>query len=212
VAVSITACQSSSSKEGAKTSSAPAVDFSHKVQAEYAEGFRISYHENYKLLEILKPFQDKVDTLRYSLVPRALTDKVEVPDTYEIPIPVRSLIATSTTHIGLATMLDAKKVITGMVSAKYVYDADIRQRLEQGEVVGFTQGSLNKEKVVAMGPDLLMISGGQASQFDNYRVLRESGIDVLVHAEWLEAARVGMADGVTVLAVVCIKDQLAKQL
>src|SRR5699024_6216354 len=110
VSVSITTCHSSSSKAGAKTSSAPAVDFSHKVQAEYAEGFRISYHENYKLLEILKPFQDKVDTLRYSLVPRALTDKVEVPDTYEIPIPVRSLIATSTTHIGLATMLDARPI------------------------------------------------------------------------------------------------------
>ena len=207
----LSACQSSASKQQDQTSSSSAVNFSHKVQAEYAEGFRISYHENYKLLEILKPFQDKVDTLRYSLVPRKLVDKVEVPNTYEIPIPVRSLVATSTTHIGLADMLDAKEIITGMVSAKYVYDAEIREGLEQGDIVGFSEGSINKEKVVAMGPDLLMISGGQSSQFDNYRVLRDSGIDVLVNAEWLETTPLGKAEWVKVLAALLNKEQQANK-
>ena len=207
----LSACQSSASKEEAQASSPSATDFPHKVQAEYAEGFRISYHKNYKLLEILKPFQDKVDTLRYSLVPRELADSVEVPNTYEIPIPVRSLIATSTTHIGLAAMLDAKKVITGMVSAKYVYDAEIREGIEQGDIVGFSEGSINKEKVVAMGPDLLMISGGQSSQFDNYRVLRDSGIDVLVNAEWLETTPLGKAEWVKVLAALLNKEQRANK-
>ena len=163
------------------------------------------------MLEILKPFQDKVDTLRYSLVPRKLVDKVEVPNTYEIPIPVRSLVATSTTHIGLADMLDAKEIITGMVSAKYVYDAEIREGLEQGDIVGFSEGSINKEKVVAMGPDLLMISGGQSSQFDNYRVLRDSGIDVLVNAEWLETTPLGKAEWVKVLAALLNKEQQANK-
>ena len=210
-ALSITACQSSASKEEAQASSSTSVNFSHKVEAEYAKGFRISYHENYKLLEILKPFQDKVDTLRYSLVPRKLMDEVEVPDAYEIPIPIRSLIATSTTHIGLAAMLEAKDIITGMVSAKYVYDSDIRRRLEQDKIVGFPAESLNKEKVVAMGPDVLMISGGQSSQFDSYRVLRESGIDVFVNAEWLETTPLGKAEWVKVLAALLDKEQLANE-
>src|SRR5699024_12858900 len=105
IIVAVAGCQSSA-KEGKDVSSFQAayVDFSHQVEAEYAEGFRISYHHNYKLLEILKPCQDRVDTLRYSLVPRELVDKVQAPRTCEIPIPIRSLVATSTAHIGFIEM------------------------------------------------------------------------------------------------------------
>ncbi|NIT61776.1 MAG: hypothetical protein GWN00_37925, partial [Aliifodinibius sp.] len=106
------------------------VQFADSVHAEYAEGFRITYHENYKLLEILKPFQDQVDTLRYSLVPHEIIDEVEVKHTTEIPIPIHSLLTTSTTHIGLAEMLNATDILTGMVGADYVYSEEIRNRLE----------------------------------------------------------------------------------
>src|SRR5699024_4983988 len=102
---------------GSKTE---AVYFPYKVQADYAEGFRISYHKNYKLLEILKPFQDRVDTLRYALVPREIYDSVEVNNTFRIPIPVRSIIATSSTHIALTDMLDANEIVTGVAGADYV--------------------------------------------------------------------------------------------
>ena len=212
IIVAVAGCQSSA-KEGKDVSSfqAAAVDFSHQVEAEYAEGFRISYHKNYKLLEILKPFQDRVDTLRYSLVPRELVDKVQVPQAHEIPIPVRSLVTTSTTHIGFIEMLDATEVITGIASAQYVYSKDIRHRLQEGDIVGFPQDALNKEKVVAMNPDLLMISGGQSSQFDNFRVLRESGISVLVNAEWLETTPLGKAEWVKVVAALLNREELANK-
>lgn len=190
---------------------ADAVQFSHQVQAQYAEGFQITYHDNYKLLEILKPFQDQTDTLRYSLVPRSLTDKVKIKNTIEIPIPVRSLIATSTTHIGVVQMLDSEEVITGIAGAGYVYNKNINRRLKQGHIVSLSQGELNKEKVLAMNPDLLMISGGQSSQFDNYQVLMDSGISVLVNSEWLETNPLGKAEWVKVMAALLNKEQLAME-
>lgn len=191
--------------------SEPTVNFPHKVTAEYAEGFRISYRDNYKLLEILKPFQDQVDTLRYSLVPREIADRVKVENTEEIPIPVRSVIATSTTHIALTDMLDANDVITGIVGPDYVYNKEIRQRLNEGAITGLPMGELNKEKVLAMQPDLLMISGGQSSQFDNYRVLMDSGINLLVNSEWLETTPLGKAEWVKVMAALLDKEQLANK-
>lgn len=212
-ALLVASCQSSASKEqsnppGSKTE---AVDFTHKAEAEYAEGFRISYHGNYKLLEILNPFQDRIDTLRYSLVPREIADQVKVENTEEIPIPVRSLVATSATHIALTDMLDANKMVTGMVGADYVYTPEIRQRIEQGVIIGFTEGELNKEKVLALDPDLLMISGGQSSRLDNYRVLMDSGIDLLVNSEWLETTPLGKAEWVKVMAALTNKEKLANE-
>ncbi|WP_445664831.1 ABC transporter substrate-binding protein [Fodinibius sp. AD559] len=187
------------------------VQFADSVHAEYAEGFQITYHENYKLLEILKPFQDQVDTLRYSLVPRNIANEVEVENTREIPIPINNLLATSTTHIGLAKMLDATDIITGMVGADYVYSEDIRNRLEKGELVSLPQGELNKEKILSMDPDLLMISGGQSSQFDNVKILMDSDIDVMVNSEWLETTPLGKAEWVKVLAALLNKESLANE-
>lgn len=208
----LSACQSSASKEhSVKNTEAEAVDFPYKVQADYAEGFRISYHKNYKLLEILKPFQDKVDTLRYSLVPRELEEEVKVENTEEILIPVRSLIATSTTHIALTDMLDANEVIKAVVTPNLVYSKEIRKRIEGGAIAGFPQGRLNKEKVLALNPDLLMISGGQSSQFDNYQVLMDSGIALLVNSEWLETTPLGKAEWMKVVAALLDKEQQANE-
>ncbi|MDZ7682542.1 MAG: ABC transporter substrate-binding protein [Fodinibius sp.] len=192
-------------------SSADSVHFTNQVHAQYAKGFCISYHKNYKLLEILKPFQDQVDTLRYSLVPQEIIDKVDVENTEEIPIPVTSLIATSTTHIGLTEMLNANDVITGMVGAEYVYNEKIQQRLKEDAITSFPMGEFNKEQALAMDPDLLMISGGQSNQFDNYQVLMDSGIGVMVNSEWLEKTPLGKAEWIKVMAALLNKEALANR-
>ncbi len=185
------------------------IQFADSVHAEYAEGFQISYHENYKLLEILKPFQDRVDTLRYSLVPRDIANEVEVKNTTEIPIPITSLLTTSTTHIGLTEMLNATDILIGMVGADYVYSKDIRNRLEESKMISLPQGELNKEKILSMDPDLLMLSGGQSSQFDNVKILMDSDVDVMINSEWLETTPLGKAEWVKVLAALLNKEQLA---
>lgn len=211
VALFSSACNHTSEKSKTGKVDSSAVTFSHRVEVEYAEGFRISYHDNYKLLEILNPFQNRVDTLRYSLVPRELTKEVDVSNAREIAIPVRSMITTSTTHIGLTDMLNANDVITGMVGAEYVYNDEIRTQLEAGKITGFPMGEFNKEQALALGPDILMISGGQSSQFDNYRVLIDSGIDVLVNSEWLETTPLGKAEWVKVMAALLNKEKLANE-
>ncbi|TYP94994.1 iron complex transport system substrate-binding protein [Fodinibius salinus] len=205
-------CQSADPPQDSQQSATvDSVRFSHQVHAKYADGFQISYHQNYKLLEILKPFQDQVDTLRYSLVPREIADQIQVKNTEEIAIPVRSLIATSTTHLGLTEMLNINGIITGMVGAEYVYNRQIRNRFKEGKITRFTSGEFNKEQAMAMQPDLLMISGGESSQFDNYRVLMESGIDVMVNSEWLETTPLGKAEWVKVMAALVNKEKLANQ-
>lgn len=205
-------CGSDDSKE-LKTDSLnqPAVTFEDSVVVTYARGFRISYHENYKLLEVLNPYQDRMDTLRYVLKPRSVQLDTVFRDAQVVDIPVRSMIATSTTHIALTEMLDANDVITGMVGAEYVYSPEIRNRLEEGKITSFNQGEFNKEQALAMQPDLVMVSAGQSSQFDDYRVLMESGINVLINSEWLETTPLGKAEWVKMMAALLNKESLANR-
>lgn len=203
------ACQSEHPDQTQPAVTADSVHFPHKVQAEYARGFRISYHKNYKLIEIIKPFQDQVDTLRYALVPRELSHDVQVEGVEEVAIPIESLLATSATHIGLAEMLGAINIITGMAGADYVYNKKVWQGIEEGNITSLPQGELNKEEVLSLEPDLMMISGGQSSQFDNYKVLMDSDINVMVNSEWLETTPLGKAEWVKVLAALLNKEKLA---
>ncbi|HKL19871.1 MAG TPA: ABC transporter substrate-binding protein [Halalkalibaculum sp.] len=206
------ACSGEKSREAqAIHASQATVSFKDTVEVKYASGFRISYRDNYKLLEILNPYQDRTDTLRYVLKPREIQLDTTFRNAQVIDIPVRTMIATSTTHIALTEMLNANEIITGMVGAEYAYSSEIRQRLKQGKITGFNQGEFNKEQALAMQPDLIMVSAGQSSQFDDYRVLMESGIDVLINSEWLETTPLGKAEWVKMMAALLNKEVLANE-
>jgi iron complex transport system substrate-binding protein len=98
-----------------------------------------------------------------------------------------------------------------MVGAEYAYSSDIRQALDKGNITPFAQGEFNNEVALNMNPDLLMISAGQASQYDNYRLLVEAGIAVFVNAEWLETTPLGKAEWVKVMGLLLEKEELANE-
>lgn len=186
-------------------------NFTDTTNVKYAEGFRISYHGNFKLLEILNPYQDRTDTLRYILTPKDVEPDTTIEDAQTVEIPIKSIIATSATHIGLTDMLEANDIITGMVGADYIYNKEIRKRINEDKIVSFPEGEFNKEEALALGPDLVMVSGGQSSQFDDYQVLMDSDISVLLNSEWLETTPLGKAEWVKVLAALLNKEKLANE-
>ncbi len=181
------------------------------LQVHFAEGFSLNEYPDYSVVNIFNPFQDQSDTLRYVLVPRGNTPPDTYPQAQIIETPIRSMIATSTTHIALTEMLDANDVIKGMVGAKYAYSQDIREGLQDGQITSFTRGEFNNEVALNMNPDLVMISAGQVSQYDNYRLLVDSGIAVFVNAEWLETTPLGKAEWVKVMGLLLDKEERANR-
>ncbi|MDZ7694181.1 MAG: ABC transporter substrate-binding protein [Balneolaceae bacterium] len=132
-------------------------------------------------------------------------------DDQVIEVPIQSMIATSTTHLALTDILNANNIIEGVTQPDYVYNPDIRKGLQTGRVEGFTGGEFNKELALALNPNLIMVSGGQASLFDNYRVLLDSGINILVNSEWLEKTPLGKAEWIKVMGVLLNKEELANR-
>ncbi|MGB3780088.1 MAG: ABC transporter substrate-binding protein [Tunicatimonas sp.] len=175
---------------------------------QHAQGFDVDYTETYPTLSI----HTSADTTRYALIPTN-TPSSASPSSGFIPIrtPVRRLVVTSTTHLGLVELLDARDCLVGLGQADYVYEADVRRRVEQGQIQEVAVGgSLNVESVLALQPDLVMVSanpGGTAS----YQPLINAGIPVVVNAEWQEASPLGKAEWVKLLAVLLGKESVANE-
>ena len=201
----LTHCTAPQPTEAPSTATTQSTD---TVNIRYARGFSINYDHPYPVLRI----HGSADTMRYALLPTNAAPSETLPSaTMLTRTPVRRLVVTSTTHLGLVELLDARDVLVGIGQADYVFDADVRHRVEQGQIQEVAVGgSLNVESVLALQPDLVMVSanpGGSAS----YQPLINAGIPVVVNAEWQEASPLGKAEWVKLLAVLLGKEAVANE-
>lgn len=179
------------------------------VQVQHAQGFAVDYSGAYPTLLL----HGSADTTRYALLPNgASPPKTASSATVPIRTPVQRLVVTSTTHLGLVELLDARDCLVGIGQADYVYDDDIRSRAEQGQLQEVSAGgNLNIEAILALQPDLVMVSASPGVATSQYQPLISAGIPVIVNAEWQEASPLGKAEWVKLLAVLLGKETLANQ-
>ncbi len=179
------------------------------MQVQYAQGFTVDYTEAPPTLSLY----GSADTMRYALL-RSDATPPESPSsvTMRIRTPVQRLVVTSTTHLGLVELLDARDRLVGIGQVDYVYDTEVRRRVVQGQIQEVsTGGNLNIEAVLALQPDLVMVSASPGVATSQYQPLLNAGIPVIVNAEWQEASPLGKAEWVKLLALLLGKEKLANQ-
>jgi len=183
-----------------------------QVAIRYAKGFTIRYSGPYKFVSIISPFDKSVDTVRYVLVPRGTPAPKGYAASQVIDIPLRSIVAMSSMHVGLAEFLGAEDLIVGLGNLKYVSSPKVIQRIDAGKVreVGRDQ-TINDEQVITMQPDLLMAMGSPTARLDHYRTIRGAGVPVLINSEWVETTPLGRAEWVKLLAALLNKETLVNQ-
>lgn len=193
-------------KQQEKFSSEDQSSWAEETQVSYAQGFAISYEAGYKVLHLLQGR----DTIHYLLLPERASRPAVYPEAQVIHIPIRSLVALSTTHVALADFVEADSIIIGLDNVDYVYDPEVRERIEAGEISAVGEsGSLNQEMVLALQPDLLMVSGMPDTDLQKYNALISSGIPVLVNTEWMEDTALGKAEWVKLMAALLNMEALA---
>ncbi|WPP52693.1 ABC transporter substrate-binding protein [Catalinimonas niigatensis] len=180
--------------------------WTEETQVSYAQGFAIGYEAGYKVLHLMQGS----DTTRYLLLPEGTSRPEIYPEAQVIYIPIRSLVALSTTHVALADFVEADSIIIGLDNTDYVYDPEVRARIEAGEITEVGKsGSLNQEMVLALQPDLLMVSGMPDTDLQKYSALTSSGIPVLINTEWMESTALGKAEWVKLMAALLNQEELA---
>ncbi|MGG7666725.1 ABC transporter substrate-binding protein [Dyadobacter sp. BHUBP1] len=208
----IQGCGPSGDEQKGQKASADSITRFVKTEIHHARGFKIAYFKDFKLVSIINPFGGKDDTLQYILQKKDAAMPAGYPRAQRIEIPVKSLVAMSSMHIGLLGFLNAEHVLTGLGNLQYVYSPKVIDMIKAGKIaeVGRDQG-LNDEKVIEMRPDLIMTIGNPGGKMEHYHILKEAGIPVLINSEWVEQTPLARAEWVKLMAALLDKEELVNQ-
>ena len=187
ILISIFGCQKKC--ENSKKTNPIAANSTH-----YAKGLELYKHKGFTILKVTNPWPNSKQHLTYILKEK----KGIIPDSLQqfpvIPIPISSIVVTSTTHIPALELLGIENTLVGFPNTDYISSIKTRKLIDAGKVreVG-TNESLNTEVLIDMKPDLIVSFGidNNNTTLDN---LQKSGLKVVMNGDWTEQSPLGKAE------------------
>lgn len=163
-------------------------------QIKYAKGLAIYKYNGFSILKIKDPWPNAAQEYTYILQEK----NGIIPDSLQqnpiIPIPLKTIIATSTTHIPSLEMLGVENTLIGFPNTAYISSEKMRSRIDLGKIrdVGNDQ-SFNTELLIELAPAAIIGQGidNNNPALDN---LQKSGLKVIFNGDWNESSPLGKAE------------------
>lgn len=198
-------------KNHAVADEAACIDFAHPVTIEYAKGFEVENHSDYKIVRIFHPDTgETIDTFVLYLRGHQ-KPKCEGEITNYIAVPLEKIITTSTVQVGAFTLLDAEETIIGATSLEFTNSEKIHERAEKGFVKEVGKGmSHNMELILSLQPDALFVDYTRtAEEAEKYK---DAGIPLIIFNSWKDQSLLGRAEWMKLIALLVGKNQKAEEL
>jgi len=172
----------------------------------YAKGFTITKGLNYQLLEVNKPFKGAEKGFRYLLIPKGTAPPANVEADRVIKVPVASIATTSTSHLPALDLLGVSNHLVGFPNTDLITSRNIRMLVDQGNIIDIGPGSqIDLETLIEASPELIM-DFAMGSTYDQFERLQETGIPVVLNADYLEETPLGRAEWIKFTAAFFVKD------
>jgi iron complex transport system substrate-binding protein len=179
-----------------------------------AERFSLEQKNGWTEVKIIDPWQgaNGVNQIYY-LVKKGSRLPEWMDSLAVIFVPVKKLICMSTTHVAMISALGEEKSLAGVSGINFIYSPAIQRNAEKGLVadVGY-EASLNKELILKIAPDLIMIYGIGSESSGYLGKIKELGIKVIINADYLETDPLGRAEWIKLFGALYSKDMLADSL
>jgi len=198
---------------GCGKSNKHAVDKYHDSLNEIERAGRFSLEKKNGVTEIkiIDPWQgaDGVNQVYY-LMKRGSELPKGSDSSKVIFVPLKKIICMSTTYLSMISAVGEEETVTGVSGTNFVYSPVIRQNVEKGLVmdVGY-EANLNKELILKISPDLIMIYGIGSESSGYLGKIKELGIKVLINADYLETDPLGRAEWIKLFGALYCKENLA---
>ena len=174
----------------------------------YASNFTIQKQKGYTLVTINTPYKNAEKGLLYVLYPRNGEKPSIEADAY-IPVPIQSIVCTSTTHIPLLDYLDETDKLLGFPTTDYISSKKMRERIDAGKVMELgIDNAINIEKLIELNPELVM-AYTMTNDFGQFNKIQEAGIPVLINAEYMELDPLGRAEWIKLAGLLFGKEAKA---
>ncbi len=175
----------------------------------YAQGFKVSYRGNAKLVVVGLPYPGARSGFQYLLVPRGEPIPENAQGARIISIPLQSIVCTSTSHIPLLDYLGESNKLTGFPSPDYISSENVRARIDSGFVQDMgIDNSMNLERLAVLNPDVVM-GYTMTGDYGQFKKMEELGIPVVINAEYLEKHPLGRAEWIKFMSLFFNKEHEA---
>jgi iron complex transport system substrate-binding protein len=174
------------------------------IQNKYSNNFEIKTIEPGYLLKVKNRFGNGENKTNNYFLYKTGTPNSEFQS---IKIPVRSIIALSTTHCAFISTLGKIETIKGISGTNYVYHKKIREKIEQGEIleVGYEK-QINYERIISLNPDIVFAYAVDNNSIAVYQKLIDIGIPIIYVGDFLETTPLGRSEWIKFFA--CFFDDL----
>ncbi len=185
--------------------------FPDKVELDYATGFSVEYYRHYKVVTVDFPWKDADTAFKYVLVQCGAPVPSGIESAQVIEVPVRRVVALSTTHLPHLDVLGEVEALVGVDQFDTVNTASVRQKIDQGDLQQFSSGgTVDLERLLEAEPDLVM-AFATGSETDSHRRLMQAGVPVAIVAEYLESSPLGRAEWLKFTALFFNREAEAEQ-
>jgi len=174
----------------------------------YAKGFDIQVFDSYKKLIIKSPYPGAKNSQEFIIRTIDEPDK-KIDNLVSIVVPLKEVIATSTTHIPMLELLREENSLIGFPNTDYISSPRTRERIDKGMIreIGNEQ-DINTEILISLQPDAVIgFTMGNTSKM--YKIIEKNGIPVIFNGEWLEETPLGRAEWLKFFGILFNKDDLA---
>lgn len=197
LAILLVACFLASCKQDKSEAGDNSVSAKQQI-IKHAKGFSISQTENgISIIKVNSPWPDSDIQFHYALVPKDLDQKdLELPEEIDavIPIPVRRLVVTSTTHIPALESLGVADRLIGFPQTDFISSPTVRKMVENGQIANLgANESINTEITIALDPEVI-VGFGIDNRNTAYQAMERSGIPVIYNGDWTEESPLGKAE------------------
>lgn len=190
-----------------------------EVDVQYAQNFSVSYHKNYKLVNLHFKSEGRAMDFRQKLVLVQRGEQVpenidSLKDAWFIEVPVTTVAANHDGEIIRIKSLGLIDHIAGMGGGD-IYDAELRKRWEDKKIasIGYSFHSVpNPELLMSANAELLILHTYDNEGLDGMKKLRELGINAIPHFAWAEEHFLGKAEWVKFTSLFFNKEEEANDL
>lgn len=177
----------------------------------YASGFSIQTGNQYSRVSVRNPWPKASQSFTYIFAKK----NAVIPDSLTryplIRVPVKRVVATSTTHLPSLDLLGESNSLIGFPNLNYISSPTIRTRIEHGKVaeLGNNQ-NMNTELVLSLKPDVI-IGYGIDNKNTGLDLLQKSGLAVVFNGDWNEQSPLGKAEWIKFFGVLYGKEAEAEK-
>lgn len=199
---------------GCKQNNENAIASKSKVKniIEFAKDLEIYKYKGYSILKVKNPWPNANKDFTYILQEK----KGIIPDSLKqhtiIQVPIKTVVATSTTHIASLEMLEVENTLVGFPHLDYISSEKVRKNIDSGKVkeLGNNQ-TLNVEVAIDLAPSVIIGYGldNHNPSLDN---LEKSGLKVILNGDWNEQTPLGKAEWIKFFGALYGKEELANTL